>query len=387
MKTVIIVDPIVSGNGFAGLANNRGYRCVQAWSSLERFKDMVKAINFPLYDDLLINHAPAAIEYQVAKYHDIAAIVQGSDTGLATAEFLDSLFKIGKQASPTQGQYLARYDRWMLTRLLEEPCALAESESQLLEFRTKHGKIVIKPRKSFGGYDRVTVSDAQKNDKIQPVSGFFAQPFLEGTEYAVDMVSYRGQHKLCAVWRYIKWPNSIANQRQELVIFDEEPELCQRMYDYVANALDKCEYAFGASHFEIMDTSDGVRLVEANFRSHGHVDLKTAWQVFKQPQMLVWVDAILEDKFEPGLRYETLKRCHRILITNTKARKGKDIAEFVAHLEKQKTTSKIWLQQSPHEDIPVDDYTWRNIMINAHIVGADRNLLLFDEQHMRNLLA
>jgi hypothetical protein len=96
------------------------------------------------------------------------------------------------------------------------------------------------------------------------------QEFLVGYEYAVDVVSRNGQHKVAAVWRYDKRPANGASFvyfQTELVDCDMDPDV-QAVCDYAIAALNALGVKWGLSHNEMIVTDKGPTLVEVNCRQH-----------------------------------------------------------------------------------------------------------------------
>jgi len=98
------------------------------------------------------------------------------------------------------------------------------------------------------------------------------QEFLAGTEYAVDVVTRNGQHKVAAIWRYDKRPANGAAFcyfRTELVDQGTDPNAAA-VVDYVKSCLTALGVRWGLSHDEVIVTDDGRGpvLVEINCRQH-----------------------------------------------------------------------------------------------------------------------
>lgn len=97
------------------------------------------------------------------------------------------------------------------------------------------------------------------------------QEFASGTEYAVDIVSKNGQHKVAALWRYDKRQANCAPFvyfATELV--DAQTPEGELVCEYAIKALDALGVKYGLTHSEfILDGKEGVvRLVEVNCRQH-----------------------------------------------------------------------------------------------------------------------
>lgn len=97
------------------------------------------------------------------------------------------------------------------------------------------------------------------------------QEFAAGTEYAVDIVSKNGEHKVAALWRYDKRP---ANKKS-FVYFatetvDADTDVGRLICDYVKKALDSLGIRWGQTHSEVI-LGNELRLVEVNCRQHNMV--------------------------------------------------------------------------------------------------------------------
>ena len=95
------------------------------------------------------------------------------------------------------------------------------------------------------------------------------QEFATGTEYALDIISKNGVHKVAALWRYDKRPangRSFVYHATELV--DTHTPDAEVLCEYAKSALDALDLKWGMTHTEVIMTKDGCRLVEVNCRQH-----------------------------------------------------------------------------------------------------------------------
>lgn len=96
------------------------------------------------------------------------------------------------------------------------------------------------------------------------------QEFAHGTEYALDIVSKDGYHKVAALWRYDKRPaNGASFVYHATEVIDADTDVGRIICDYAKSALDALEVRWGLSHNEVILGKDMVpRLVEVNCRQH-----------------------------------------------------------------------------------------------------------------------
>jgi hypothetical protein len=95
------------------------------------------------------------------------------------------------------------------------------------------------------------------------------QEFAIGTEYALDIISRNGEHKVAAVWRYDKRPaNGRAFVYHATELVDTHTPDADAICEYAKEALDALDIKWGMTHTEIIMTRDGCRMVEVNCRQH-----------------------------------------------------------------------------------------------------------------------
>lgn len=137
--------------------------------------------------------------------------------------------------------------------------------SELREFLETKLKCVVKPVQSAGTddvflcntvYDAV-VAFSRILGKINGIgilnNEVLVQEFLKGQEYVVDKVSYLGEHKIVAVWKYDKRPvNGAAFVYFGMKLVRSDEEFIQILLDYADKVLDAVGIKNGPSHMEVM---------------------------------------------------------------------------------------------------------------------------------------
>src|SRR5262249_49080320 len=124
-----------------------------------------------------------------------------------------------------------------------------------------------------------------------------AQELIAGEEYVIDTVSWDGEHRPAAFWRYGKPAPEYATVglfvTKELLPF--EGALQEELFDYVRGVLDAVGIRFGPGHAEVKVTSEGPMLIEVAARLHGgpkaHEMCRAA---FGGSQLDLVVDAYIE---------------------------------------------------------------------------------------------
>jgi hypothetical protein len=93
------------------------------------------------------------------------------------------------------------------------------------------------------------------------------QEFAVGQEFAIDIVSKDGEHKVAAIWIYDKQPaNGAPFVYYSTKIYNGEH--ASAIYDYARVCLETLGTRWGLTHTEIIITENGPRLVEVNCRQH-----------------------------------------------------------------------------------------------------------------------
>jgi len=130
------------------------------------------------------------------------------------------------------------------------------------------------------------------------------QECAHGEEFVVNIASQDGQHKVTDVWRCEK-QGDLAYMRETLVQSSDD---VQDVIAYTKRCLDALGFRNGASHTEVMRTSDGVVLLELNPRFQGcraHARDAGALEVSVYEAV---ADALLRpEQFTPSTSYHATK--------------------------------------------------------------------------------
>ena len=234
-----------------------------------------------------------------------------SDSGLAQAEALreELANRMGSIIATTTTtttvavlgdtpfQLEARRHKFLMNQLVSERTdlptvqqRLCKSLEEALDFAKElfgKGKaVVVKP---YRGVASESVSLCSTKEEVETAwksitsSSVFGSLFgkkpndvlvqeqLVGTEYAVDVVSIGGQHKVAAIWRYDKRPANGAPfcyYQTKLIDSNSDPNV-QKVCNYIQTTLTALGVKWGISHNEVIVTEkQGPVLVEINCRQH-----------------------------------------------------------------------------------------------------------------------
>lgn len=238
----------------------------------------------------------------------LEAVICESDSGLDYAERLacaiDELIT-SKPPLKHNGYLEARRDKfkmnercrsrgiqtvWQaLCRTPEEALKVAQGSATSWSCNIADHGVIIKPRRGVAS-DRVAlcqtlddISAAAKQILDSIVFGTYdvhhdavlMQEYVDGTEYAVDVVTRDGVHKTAALWVYEKTStsddgtsNPFAYLSGKLVSADDPNHpFALAIMDYVDDCLSALDIFWGMSHSEVKVSSKGhIRLMEVNVR-------------------------------------------------------------------------------------------------------------------------
>jgi ATP-grasp domain len=233
-----------------------------------------------------------------------------SDSGLEDAEHLRELLQVSCSDEPIIFQ--ARRHKHLMQLTVAERAGLRIAKQKLcsseLEIRAyaqslleegQQRSIIVKP---IRGVASESVALCASMEEVQQAwnsitssqmfgasvqhTSVLVQEYLRGTEYAVDVVSRNGQHKVTAVWKYDKRSTNGAPfcyYRSELVdaVSMKDEELFEDICSYVTTSLSALGVRYGVSHNEVIvpidhsstNRSDHIQsglpyLIEVNCRQH-----------------------------------------------------------------------------------------------------------------------
>ena len=248
--------------------------------------------------------SPALKEWLEQIPFEIQAVICESDSGLSYAEKLACALE--------QEGILLHHNRYLQARrdkfAMNEMCRLdgidvvAQTLCKSVEESIFHAKtfgclddsttsipVIIKPRRGVAS-DRVSLCrtlnevpgavEAILNSTVfgtynSKHTNVLLQEYVDGTEYAIDIVSKDGVHKVAALWVYDKTStsedgtkNPFAYLSGKLVSTNDPLHAClPAVMDYVEECLTALDIRWGMSHTEIKVQIDGrIRLIEVNAR-------------------------------------------------------------------------------------------------------------------------
>ena len=371
-KYALVIDVAVTGNSLAYEFVSRGYKIINIYSSKKIFQKLYKSLNNSIYETCLIYESDDQLLVDLEPYkNDIICCFPGSDNGLPLSNYLNELFGLGINNKLI-------LDRFQVLKASGEPVA----DNNFDDFLNQYKKCVVKPKVSCGGYDRVSVVESLNDIDT---TGMLIMPWYTGEEYVVDIVSLNGKHKLVSVWKYTK-QNGFWREKITLLDCVGNEDLINKLYTYTCNILNNVNYTIGATHTEIIVENGIPKLVEINFRTHGHLDYETSFKILLQPQIQLTVDAMLGDEITfSDLRPIYCKKTNmeRINLFNNKERK---YLQFPwQQISKLPSVAMLFRHYLIFENIPISKKTVESIPGEAILINIDLEQLHKDEQEIYRL--
>lgn len=371
IQYALLVDVAVSGNSLAYEFVNRGFRVINIYSSKKTFQKLYKSLNTAIYETCLIYESDDQFLIDLKKYENIICCLPGSDHGVTLSNHINEMFGFA-----VNNKIIT--DRYKVLQAIGEPC----TDNNFDDFLNQYKKCVVKPKVSYGGYDRVSVIESL--DGVD-TTDMLMMPYITGNEYVVDTVSLNGKHKLVSVWKYAK-QNGFWREKIVLLDYVGNEELIQKLYDYTYNILGIVNYVTGACHTEIIIENNIPKLIEVNFRTHGHLDYASSFKILEQPQIKLTVDAYLGNDIpftDLSPVYCKKANMERINLFNNRDRKN---SEFPwQQFSKLSSFSMSFQHQSFFENIPISGKTLQSIPGEVTLINTDQDKLTKDEQEIYRL--
>ncbi|MBA3365929.1 MAG: ATP-grasp domain-containing protein [Actinobacteria bacterium] len=287
LARVAIVDPYSSGALLAPAFHARGLESVAVQT--HRDVPLLFRSSFAPQDfAAILEHRrdPGVIAAGLRRL-GVRYVLAGSEPGVELADELCERLGLDRNGSALRS---ARRHKYLMieavrARGLQVPDQFHSPElGELRDWMQSRGgrPVVVKPPGSVAS-DSVTVcrTEAELAQSHEAIAGrtnvlglrndtVVVQELLEGPEYVVDTVSHGGRHRVAAFWRY----HRPRRRPAEPGVFYEAIELLpyrgerqEKLFAYVARALDALEISYGPAHSEVIwARGRGPTLVEVGAR-------------------------------------------------------------------------------------------------------------------------
>lgn len=289
--TIAIVDGYLSGAQIARTALAKGWKCIHVQSSKELPPFLTDTFSRELFKETYIFDSNLESLVADLKRHDVAFILPGAETGVALCELLSAALGLAGN-DPNSIQF--RRNKFSMIDALSKDGLLTANQFLIgsnsnteaeLRKRNLGWPVVVKPINSAGTdgisfcFNETETAYAvakllNRKNAIGYLNDFVVvQSFLEGTEYAVNMISWGSHQEVTDIWRYHKRTVPGAGaiyDWQELI--DINSSEAAPLIEYLSNALPILGLNHGPSHNEVMMTAKGPALVELGSRLQGSIN-------------------------------------------------------------------------------------------------------------------
>jgi len=367
-----IVDPFSAGSTLAEELCARSVRCIAILSAPELPERLMRSFQPELFE-AVIEHAgdPARTAARVATYQPVHVVV-GFESGVELADSIaESLGLFGNGTALNA----ARRNKSLMAatvraRGLTTPAELAATDAGELARAVRAGldlPVIVKPDASIAS-DGVAL--CQSIDEVQraaerilgqdnffgrPNARVLAQEYLQGIEYVVDSVSWRGRHKLCALWQYHRPDDGsdfVCYDAMELIPFEGERQsaLCAA----ALRALDALGVSFGPAHCELMWSGDRAVFIELGARLTAGINATLGRLCASTSQLDEFVRVLLEPELFVARADEQpklFKRATNVFLMPR--REGRLVeARGLERIEALATLHKLSFGAKPGEPLP-----------------------------------
>jgi len=222
------------------------------------------------------------------------AVIAGAETGVELADRLSENYNLSNPEVVTNGvsDTESRRNKYLMGEkvraagvravMQQKATTWHEIKAFLDSWNPSPFNVIVKPMESAGS-DDVTLCHSEEDiktafgnimGKVNSLGcvneGVLVQEYLQGTEYVVDTCSFKGTHKVIAMWEYDRRPTNGAGfvlHGQRLMSADEPraKEICE----YQFKVLDALNIKNGPGHGEVKWSNGGPCLVEVGSRCHG----------------------------------------------------------------------------------------------------------------------
>jgi len=288
VQFVAIVDPYESGRMFAPEFGRHGYACLAVQSCGEVPAEYRAEFRPGDYAEIIRHDGDLKETLKHLQDGEVRFVIAGSEWGVNLADQLSEalgLLSNGTKLSEARRNktLMAQAAREHGLRTAEQLCS--DRLDPLLDWVSGRNvwPVVVKPPHSMSAESvRLCTSLAEVEIGFKAIKGYknklglmnetvLVQEFLRGVEYVVDTVSYAGQHRLAAIWKYGRPApmQPLLGPFRTKELLPAEGELQRQLFDYAQRLLDALAIRYGPAHCELMWVDGAPVLVEVGARLHG----------------------------------------------------------------------------------------------------------------------
>ncbi len=280
-KKLAIVDPYFSGAPLRYVAESLGYEVIAIQSNAKAIMPPPKDPFRFVYDD----------QIDTLRKWQPAALFAGTENGVLLADELSEKLNLLSNGTKLS---LARRDKAAMKEVFCEkqiPCAKFTRFQEVEELREwmKNERlsfpIVVKPQMAFGSInvsicrsarELVVACKLLKNQDLTPFgienSGYLAEEFIPGEEYAIDLIGNGQRHFITDIWLYERREFSRGRNAYvsaNLVDPKEESELVEKLAEISVRAVQALGIRYGCAQVEVKVNSSHISVLEVGARIAG----------------------------------------------------------------------------------------------------------------------
>ncbi|WP_119329505.1 ATP-grasp domain-containing protein [Cysteiniphilum halobium] len=288
VRYILIVDPLISTEYTVRVFRKYGFKIFALWTKEVDIPYFKNSITIDLFDKSLLSTQNfekdvESINKELFSDAKISLVICGTDSSVAYSDQLNSYF-CPYLANDSKTSVL-RFDKFQMIQALKDaglPTQYQFHIRNVKEFQSNkyNYPMIVKPTayssSSYGVKKCFNKEEATKQiEAILSKSSMYGydttaliQEYIDGEEYAVNTVSYKGQHYLISVSRYDKniSDGQFLYKSQELI---RGSSLLKLVNGYISQVLDILGVKTGFAHTEIK-IQDGIPyLIELNPRPAG----------------------------------------------------------------------------------------------------------------------
>ena len=401
-KPVVIVQPLSSGIELAPAFKARGIPVIAVTINSPSWVGFGAKIQSSDFNEIIPNQLNLV---EILRKYDPLVIIPGSEEAVPLAEVLVSVLTPQFANDPLKSPH--RLHKALMQDALQKAdlpflkslntSSEKDAELWIKEAGLTSSPLIIKPPVSAGS-DKVFHISAKGDWKkafqrvlLEPslLTGIINESVVVqeqaiGTEFAVGTVSADGRHYLAHLIQYNK---ASANDRKTVFDYVEFVPYCKEkhgeLWDYTQKALDALGIRWGATHTEVMQTSEGPRLIDTGARMCGGPVVGFAREATGSSQADKLVEIYTKGDVATK-EYQFNKTLVPVFLKSPTKGKLANI-EALAEASKLPTffTRHLWFKNGDFVPQTVDYLT--NIGIIA--LTGDRESILVDYQKIRDMEA
>lgn len=382
-KYVLIIDSFRSHNALAFRCHAQNIIPIHIFSSKKTFDENFFAVANNLFIKSFIFENIDSLISNLEEYkNNILFVFSCTDSGQQLKDSIDKSLNFDWANSSNFAN--ERYNKFSLYQALGQE----SSNVDFKKFLDEHKECVVKPAavEHSGGCIDVAFINEQ-SESVQDKENFFISKYFNGDEYAVDLVSCDGKHKLVSVWKYLRRADDkIWKDKVELMHYEEDPQLINKIYEVAVSWMNKIQHRFGPVHLEIKHNQGEFFCVEMNFRLNGHMYYGSLAKWLENNQVDLTIDCYTTKKKFSGelVKYKALGYISRIYLMNTEAQRKYTDVNWKS-IEGGPSVDAVYKHAWPWEELPISQKTYQSSASIVIMSNADKSMLSNNENRIREL--